>query len=543
MKRIILAVMFLFFFSSFLSLNAQWAKTYGGEGSEDGNSIQQTVDGGYIVAGSASSFGAGGGVFGDIWVLKLSSEGDIEWQKTYGGIEDDSAASIQPTIDRGYIVAGWTNSFGAGEDDIWVLKLSSDGNIEWQKNYGSGGANSIQQTIDGGYIVAGWINNFPADYDDIWVLKLSSEGDIEWQKTYGGSEDDSARSIQPTIDGGYIVAGSTSSFGVGPECWVLKLSSVGDIEWQKSYGGNYSPDSASSIQQTNDEGYIVAGRTGSWGAGGEIWVLKLLQNGDINPRCAFIRSSNAEVSDTNIIPLNLDIVPEDTNISPQDTDIFPQDSDANVYTLCVSDICTLTLSVRGPGTTDPEPGTYIYYTGARITIRAIPDSECDFIAWRGNVMYGVNPITITMDGDKQITAEFYKPGPGGGEGITSSLGLGGCFIATTAYGSPLHLYVKILRDFRDKYLMPSKLGRSLVNIYYKYSPSVADFIMKHKVLKAAVRFSLLPVIVLSYSMLHFGPIITAVMIVFFFMFPVFLILFFKRKLRRVEPKDPKALTS
>ena len=652
MKRIILAVMFLFFFSSFLSLHAQWAKVYGGEGSEEGNSIQQTVDGGYIVAGSASSFGAGGsdfgdiwviklssegdiewqktyggieedgassiqltmdggyivagwtnsfgaggGYYGDIWVIKLTSEGDIEWQKTYGGIEEDGASSIQPTIEGGYIVAGWTNSFGPGEDDfceiwilklssegdiewqktygrierrsttsiqptieggyivadstfyssawdseLWILKLSSEGNIEWQKNYGSGSANSIQLTIDGGYIVAGWTNYFGAEYNDICVLKLSSDGDIEWQRFYGGGIlDDSARSIQPTIDGGYIVAGSTSSFGVGPDCWILKLSSVGDIEWQKSYGGNHSPDSASSIQQTNDEGYIVAGGTGSWGAGSEMWILKLLQNGDINSGCAFIRSTNAEVSDINIIPADSNMVPEDTNISPQNTDISPQDSDANVYTLCVSDICTLSLSVRGPGTTDPKPDTYTYFTGTRVSIEAIPDSECAFSGWIGNVVYGVNLITITMDGDKQITADFYKYGPGGGEGIMSSLGV--CFIATAAYGSSLHPHLNILRDFRDRYLMPSKLGHKLVMLYYKYSPFFADLIVKYKVLKVVVRISLIPLVAFSYSMVHFGPIITAVMLVLILMVPTFLVSFFRRKMSQVEAKSPKALAS
>jgi predicted secreted protein len=190
--------------------------------------------------------------------LKLSSNGEIEWQKTYGGSWDD-VRSFQQTIDGGYIVAGWTGSFGAGGDDIWILKLSSTGDIEWQKTYGGSEydrALSVQQTSDGGYIIAGKTDSFGAEGGDTWVLKLSSAGEIEWQKTFGGSSDDYASSIQETSDGGYIIAGKTDSFGAGgDDTWVLKLSSAGEIEWQKTYGGS-SDDYASSIQETSDGGYM-----------------------------------------------------------------------------------------------------------------------------------------------------------------------------------------------------------------------------------------------------------------------------------------------
>jgi len=120
---------------------------------------------------------------------------------------------------------------------------------------------------------------------------------------------------------------------------------------------------------------------------------------------------------------------------------------------------------------------------------------------------------------------------------------GGCFIATAAYGSLLHPCVRILRDFRDRYLMPGKLGRSLVNLYYKYSPFVANIIAKHKVLKFAVRISLLPIIVFSYSMVHLGPIITAVVGGFIFVIPILFVLSYREKVRPLEAKDPKALAS
>ncbi|MEE8596757.1 MAG: hypothetical protein V3T09_02990, partial [bacterium] len=415
----------------------EWQKTYGGDKSDSASFIQQRDDGGYIVVGHTESFGAGGA---DIWILMISPAGNIEWQKAHGGSEDESANSFQQTSDGGYIVASRTESFDAGDNDFWILKLSSDRDIEWQKAYGESegeGASSIQQTIDGGYIVAG-SNNIYGEWGsiregNIWILKLSSTGAIEWKHAYEGSDPYSASSIQQTSDGGYIVA-SHVYIGDVPcrdsNSLILRLSSTGDIEWQKTYGGNYSEDEASFIQQTSDEGYIVAGHTGSFGAGGaDIWILKLLPNGEINPLCAFIKSSNAEVLDTDIMledtditPEDTDITPEDTDIIPQDTDITPQDSSANVCNLC-SGKCTLTISASSGGTTDPAPGNYTYATGTKLTLKAVPSDDWVFNMWSGNIDCDKNPITITMDGDKSIRADFYELGQGGGEGIMSSLGL------------------------------------------------------------------------------------------------------------------------
>ena len=282
LKRIILTGSFFLIFGSFISLNAQWARTYGGIYSDWPNSIQQTSDAGYIIAGITRSFGAGSD---DFWILKLSSDGEIEWQKTYGGSVNDEAHSIQQTIDGGYIVVGETSSFGTEGEDIWVLKLTSDGEIEWQKTYGGsewGTDPSIQQTNDGGYIVAGEIEFYGAGLSDFWILKISSAGDVEWQKTYGGDKGDSASFIQQRDNGGYIVVGHTESFGAGgADIWILKLSSDGEIEWQKAYGGS-EDEEANSFQQTSDGGYIVAGCTESFGAGeNDFWILKLSSDGDI----------------------------------------------------------------------------------------------------------------------------------------------------------------------------------------------------------------------------------------------------------------------
>ncbi len=307
----------------------QWAKTYGGSSDETrfSHTIQQTVDGGYIVAGSSTSFTAP--MDEDIWVLKLDSTGDILWEKTYGGASGDSANAIEQTEDGGYVVSGHTYSYGAGNNDIWVLKLDANGSILWQKTYGGSGydnSSSIQQTADGGYIVAGDTNSFGAVSKDFWVLKLDAGGDILWEKAYGNDSSNLAYCIRQTTDDGYVVAGHTAD-----DVWVIKLDSNGNVLWQNTFGetgeyraysveqttdngyivagssvlsGNYDffllklnasgnevwqktyggpwGDVAYSIQQTTDEGYVVAGHTSSFGTedNDDIWVLKLDPNGD-----------------------------------------------------------------------------------------------------------------------------------------------------------------------------------------------------------------------------------------------------------------------
>jgi uncharacterized delta-60 repeat protein len=316
-----------------------WQKTYGGGYGDWTLSIpiRQTSDGGYIVAGGTESFGAGGI---DVWVLKLDASGDVVWQKTYGGAGNDWAHFIQQTSDGGYIVAGGTYSFGAGYDDFWVLKLDAGGDVVWQKTYGGGfydDASSVQQTSDGGYIVAGETWSFSATGYDVWVLKLDASGDVVWQKTYGGGRDDGAWSIQQTSDGGYIVAGSTSSFGAGySDFWVLKLDASGNVQWQKTYGGG-GGDWLHAIQQTSDGGYIVAGWTHSFGAGrDDFWVLKLDANGDV-ANCTpanLVQNSNGTSASTSVTGSTSGATSNTSSATVTNTNITGQDSAATIATQC-----------------------------------------------------------------------------------------------------------------------------------------------------------------------------------------------------------------
>jgi len=259
-----------------------FAKTYGGWSYDSATSVQQTSDGGYIVAGSTTSFGAGKR---DIFLIKTDAEGNIIWAKTYGGTEDEFASSVQQTSDGGYIVAGWTNSFGTGSYDFLLIKTDANGNIIWAKTYGGTDddrAFSVQQTSDGGYIVAGSTWSFDAVVYDAFLIKTDANGNIQWAKTYEVIALDNALSVQQTSDGGYIVAGYTVTIsGVGADIFLIKTDEKGNIQWAKTYGGR-SWDDASSVQQTSDGGYIVAGGTYSFGAGGrDIFLIKTDAKGNI----------------------------------------------------------------------------------------------------------------------------------------------------------------------------------------------------------------------------------------------------------------------
>jgi hypothetical protein len=252
-----------------------WVKTYGDVNNDESSSIQQTSDGGFVVAG-VKDIGTG---IGDAWVMKLYQDGTIDWQKTYANSYTDEARSIQQTSDGGFIISGETGFNGFGTGDIWILKLDAGGNITWEKAYGDEDlsgiqeiANSIKETFDGGYIVAGKTSG------DIWILKLDQDGDLIWQKSYGSEGLDNISDIQQTGDGGYIAAGETAD-----SVLALKLDAFGNIIWGKSYSNiYYSYSSASSIRQTTDGGYIVAGLN-SFSGDYDIWVLKLDSNGNVGP--------------------------------------------------------------------------------------------------------------------------------------------------------------------------------------------------------------------------------------------------------------------
>jgi len=255
-----------------------WTKTYGGSGSDCGESVQQTSDRGYIIAGYTNSYGAGSS---DVYLIKTDSAGDTLWARTYGGSDEDYGGSVQQTSDGGYIVAGETWSYGEG-GGVYLIKTDSFGDTLWTRTYGGSDEDySVQQTTDGGYIVVGETWSYGAGECDIYLIKTDFLGDTLWTKTYGGSEDDYGYSVQQTTDGGYIVAGNTWSYGIGEsDVYLIKTNDSGDTLWTRTYGG-ISYDVGRSVQQTTDGGYIVAGVTESYGAGSDdVYLIKTNDSGD-----------------------------------------------------------------------------------------------------------------------------------------------------------------------------------------------------------------------------------------------------------------------
>ena len=312
--------------------NIVWQQSFGGSNSQSANSVQQTSDGGYIVAGESNSVdgvvtGNHGGF--DYWIVKLDASGNLIWQKSLGGSQADLAMSIQQTTDGGYIIGGESQSNDGdvsgnhGNYDDWIVKLDANGNLQWQKSYGGSNLDviySIRQTKDGGYIAAGLSASQNGNvtgvhditYGDFWIIKLDNQGNLKWQKALGGSDYDLANCVRQTTDGGYIVAGFSRSANGNVtgnhgdyDAWVVKLDSNGNLIWQNSYGGS-SADFAYSIEQTPDGGYVFAGGTASNDAqvsgmhGGEdFWVVKIDGSGNLQWQVPLGGSSYEEARSIN----------------------------------------------------------------------------------------------------------------------------------------------------------------------------------------------------------------------------------------------------
>lgn len=301
--------------------SVQWDKSLGGNSTDHARSIEQTSDGGYIVCGYTSSSNNGDVAHtnhgnSDFWIIKLDAAGNVQWDKLYGGNGNEQGIYAHQTTDGGYIVTGHSTSSNNGDvthtnhgnSDIWVLKLDAAGNIQWNQLYGGNGGEdsySIKQTIDGGYIVSGFsnssqngnvsdVNNGGNDY---WILKLDSSGNIEWDKLYGGANNDQAITIRQTTDGGYVIGGFSNSSqsgdisqtnNGGSDYWIVKLDILGNLEWEKLYGGTDEEQNTFTIQ-TNDGGYLLAGWTQSSGSGDvagtnkgliDVWLIKLDRTGN-----------------------------------------------------------------------------------------------------------------------------------------------------------------------------------------------------------------------------------------------------------------------
>jgi len=254
--------------------NEQWHRAFGGSGWDWGYSLEQTSDDGFIIAGVTSSSGEG---MYDVYLIKTDASGNKQWSNTFGGSDLDRGYSVHQTSDDGFIIAGVTSSFGAGGKDVYLIKTSTSGNKQWSNTFGGADDEevfSVKQMSDGGFIAVGYTKSFGAGDSDVYLIRTDESGSELWRETYGGAKDDEGYSVLETSDGGFIIAGVTGSVGISKDVYVIKTNSTGGEEWFRTFGGE-EDDEGSSIKQTADNGFIIAGVSSSPSSDGlNIFLIK-----------------------------------------------------------------------------------------------------------------------------------------------------------------------------------------------------------------------------------------------------------------------------
>ena len=261
----------------------QWNNTFGLTGYQMGLCVQQTSDGGFIISGTTALPDVAGP--SDALLIKTDGNGTVQWSNTFGGVENEGSYSVQQTTDGGYIITGFTYSFGNGGADVYLLKTDGNGIEQWNKTFG--GVNNdfsfcIKQTDDGGYIITGATESFGNGLRDLYLIKTDGNGIEQWTQTFGGIDFEEGRSILQTSDGGYIILGTTESFGNGQkDVYLVKTDDNGIEQWNKTYGGTNN-EWGFSVDQTNDGGYIITGSTYTFGNGdSDTYLIKTDGSGNV----------------------------------------------------------------------------------------------------------------------------------------------------------------------------------------------------------------------------------------------------------------------
>ena len=413
----------LWLFKTDANGNTEWNKTYGQEYSEEyGFSVQQTSDGGYIVVGRTDYFSDD-----DLWLIKTDANGNYQWDRWYirDNGRDEAGFTIQQTSDGGYIMVGCTCSVGTIYPDAWLVKTDANGDMEWNKIYGGPGfdlCEDLESTSDGGYVLVGRTDSFGAGRSDFWLIKVDSSGNMAWNKTYGGTMYDGAYSVVKTSDGGYALAGTTQSFGAAyDDFWLVKTDVNGDMEWNKTYGGAY-PDYGHTVEQTSDGGYIVAGSTSSFGAGYlDAWLIKLAPPTHIH-----------DIAVTNVVPsktvvgqgyslninvtaanqgdyaetFNVTVYANTTSIATQTVTLESGDSTTITFTWNTSGFAkgNYTISAYAQpvsGETDTADNTFIDGIVVVAVVVAIPDVAVTNITASPTKIPRGNPVYITVTVENQ----------------------------------------------------------------------------------------------------------------------------------------------
>lgn len=312
----------------------EWQRSYGDTGVDVFHDVQETATG-FLLCGNTTSFGSGGY---DLWLVEIDGSGGVLYEARLGGSQNEFGRAAVPTPDGGCILVADTQSFGAGSRDAWLVKLDEDHEVEWETAYGGGGVDfprCVVRCDDGGYVVAAYTDSFGAGDEDFWVLKVDDGGNPVWQYTYGGPEPEIAHDLQKTGDGGYVLTGWTYSFGAEEnDAWIVKLDGAGLIEWQKRYniihrdgadawGGE---DWAYRILQTTDGGYAVSGDSDDVIAvrNGDVWVFKVGSTGSLG--CDMAAATDAVEEDGAVVTVTVTAVGAMT-----DTDAVVSSTSASGY--------------------------------------------------------------------------------------------------------------------------------------------------------------------------------------------------------------------
>jgi hypothetical protein len=261
----------------------RWAQEYGGSKDELGCSVQQTSDGGYIVVGSTDS--RPGGVDG-VYLFKTGPNGDTVWTRVFSGAHKAYGRSVKQTSDSGYVIAGYTMEGSPETADILLARTNADGDTLWTRTYGGPSWESgecVEITADGGYVIAGTTCSFGAGADDVYLIKTDANGDTLWTRTYGGADHDQGFAVRQTSDGGYVVVGGTFSFGMGDgDVYLVKTDADGDVVWSRTFGDVYQ-EYGYDVLQTGDGGYAITGETWSYGAGrSDVYLIKTDSLGSVD---------------------------------------------------------------------------------------------------------------------------------------------------------------------------------------------------------------------------------------------------------------------
>ncbi len=284
-----------------------WKSSLGGSGADIAESVIETSDGGFIVAGytysSDDDIGGDNNGGADFWIVKMNQNGDDVWERNFGGTDNEFGESVREAADGGFVIVGSALSSdgdvgnNSGEEDMWVIKVSNDGDLEWESNFGGSAedrANELFITSDDEIYISGFSESADGDVgnnsglSDFWVVKLDNSGDLIWENNYGGTDQDIARSIDQTTDGGFVITGrSSSSDGdVGSnegnwDYWILKIDDEGEVNWETNLGGT-KKDNAWAVRQSADGTYVVAGSArsedgdvGGNKGGQDFWIVKL----------------------------------------------------------------------------------------------------------------------------------------------------------------------------------------------------------------------------------------------------------------------------